>query len=159
MCCGCSVLTFSVRHMRMLSLSTTLASSHPSLCWFSLSSCVLAEICISSCFVLTEAFFFLTYSPPLSRCPLCSKKKKKRKKKKGGRERITSFFSLPFCSTVGPFPHLRGDPLPSHAWTVALCLKMCQKLSSLGHGVFHLCHLYLLGKVPRTFMVLQLLWW
>lgn len=105
------------------------------------------------------SIFFSLPTPLLFPAALCAVRKRIKEKKKKGRERITSFFSLPFCSTVGPFPHLRGDPLPSHAWTVALCLKMCQKLSSLGHSVFHLCHLYLLGKVPRTFMVLQLLWW
>lgn len=86
-------------------------------------------------------FFLLPFLLPSSfQLPLVPKKK--------------SFLSLSFCSAVSLFCCLQGDLLPSHAWTVILCLEMCQKLSSLGHGVCHPCHLYLLRKVPQMFTAL-----
>lgn len=149
---------FSKTHEDALSVHNACFVSSISLLVFSFFLCFSRDLYFL--LLCTHWSIFFPYLLPSSfPLPFVQQEKEEKKKKKGGRERITSFFSLPFCSTVGPFPHLRGDPLPSHAWTVALCLKMCQKLSSLGHGVFHLCHLYLLGKVPRTFMVLQLLWW
>lgn len=121
MCCGCSetVLTFSLRHMRMLSLSTALASSHPSLHWFSLSSCVLAEICISSCFVLTEAFFFSLPTPLLFPAALCAVRKRRKEKKKKGKRKDNFFFLSTFL--------LYRWSLPSSAgWSLALsCLNCC----------------------------------
>lgn len=125
MCRGCTeiVLTFWARHMRMLSTFPTVDSSHQSLRWLSLCSCVLVKILISSCIIChwNISFFFVTYFPPLSSCLLCKKT-------------LDSFFF--FCSTfsVSFFPCLQGDPLPLKAWTVALCLKICQELSSLGHS-------------------------
>lgn len=77
MCRGCTeiVLTFWARHMRMLSTFPTVDSSHQSLRWLSLCSCVLVKILISSCIIChwNISFFFVTYFPPLSSCLLCKK--------------------------------------------------------------------------------------
>lgn len=111
-------LTFWARHTRML--STTVASSHQSLLWLSLSSCILVEILIFSCFICHWNISSSLTSPFLFPAAFCAKN-----------PWIASFFLSTF--SVGFFPCLRGDPLPSNAWTVALCLKICQELSSLGH--------------------------
>lgn len=122
MCHGCSetALTFWVRCTRMLSLSTTLASSHQSSLCF--SSCLLVEIRIFFCFILTESFFSLTYSPPLSSCLLCGEKKK------------DDFFlstSLLYCQS-----------LPSSVeWPLALsCLNCCSSSQDVSEIKFSGAH-------------------
>lgn len=118
MCRGCTeiVLTFWVRHMRMLSTFTTVASSHQSLHWISLSSCVLVEVLISSCFIChwIISFSLVTYSPPLSSCLLC----------KTTLDRV--FFSLYlFCQFL---------PL-SPGWPLALECLNCGSLSQDTSGI------------------------
>lgn len=123
MCRGCTeiVLTFWVRHMRMLATFTTVASSHQSLSWLSLSSCVLVEILISSCFICHWNLSFLLPTPLLFPAAFCAKT-----------PGYFLFFSLPFLSLS--FLVSRVTPCPRMLELWLFCLKICQELSSLGHS-------------------------